>query len=284
VSTSEVEAIRTRYIDLLKRSILGHTYLDNELRIRYLKRCAAGEERYDPVVLRDIAQHDTEELIKVHMAIEAGNTIDLDVSGLPFAHTMIGRRRLENLEVCVRQIIADDIPGDLMECGVWRGGASAFMRGLLEAYQVPDRVVWVADSFAGLPPPTAPVDVADGRDISAEKAPSLVANLDTVMRTFDAYGLLDNRVRFIKGWFKNTLPRAPVERLALLRLDGDMYESTRDTLVALYDKVSPGGFVVIDDLFLPPCRQAVEEFRAERGIDEPTVEIDWTGAYWRKKQ
>jgi O-methyltransferase len=156
------------------------------------------------------------------------------------------------------------------------------MRGILEAFRVGDRTVWVADSFEGLPPPTASPDVALGHDISGGREPLLVASLETVKRTFDAYGLLDGQVKFLKGWFKDTLPSAPIERLAVLRLDGDMYESTRDALVALYDKVSPGGYIIVDDLFLPPCAQAIDEFRTTRGIADPIVTIDWAAGFWRK--
>jgi O-methyltransferase len=103
-----------------------------------------------------------------------------------------------------------------------------------------------------------------------------------VKRTFESYGLLDDRVRFLPGWFKDTLHAAPIERLALLRLDGDIYESTMDALVALYEKLVPGGYLIVDDFFVPTCKKAIEEFRAARGITEPIVTIDWAGAYWRK--
>jgi len=90
-------------------------------------------------------------------------------------------------------------------------------------------------------------------------------------------------VRFLKGWFRDTLPAAPIGKLALLRLDGDLYESTRDALHALYGKLSPGGFLLVDDYGdFPPCRKAVDEFRAEHRIDAPIVEVDWSGVYWRK--
>ncbi len=95
--------------------------------------------------------------------------------------------------------------------------------------------------------------------------------------------MLDEGVRFLKGWFKDTLPSAEAEAYAVLRLDGDMYESTMDALNALYPKLSPGGFLIVDDYgAVPACRQAVEDYRAVHGIDEPIIEIDWTGAYWRK--
>jgi hypothetical protein len=97
--------------------------------------------------------------------------------------------------------------------------------------------------------------------------------------------MLDDQVRFLKGWFSDTLPTAPVERLAIMRLDGDYYESTRDALANLYDKLSVGGFVIIDDYGEDSwtyCRKAVDEFRAERGIRDPLVRVDRPCSYWRK--
>jgi hypothetical protein len=107
-------------------------------------------------------------------------------------------------------------------------------------------------------------------------------DVDTVRRAFSSHGLLDDRVRFLKGWFKDTLHAAPIERLALLRVDGDLYSSTTDALEALYDRVVPGGFVIVDDYFLPNCRQAVDDFIVSRRLTEPIERADWTGIFWRK--
>src|SRR5205085_12029434 len=99
---------------------------------------------------------------------------------------------------------------------------------------------------------------------------------------FHKYGLLDEQVVFLKGWFKDTLPTAPIDTLAILRLDGDMYSSTMDALVHLYPKLSKGGFCIIDDYGLPACRQAVHAYRAQHHIQSEIREIDWTGSFWRK--
>jgi O-methyltransferase len=113
----------------------------------------------------------------------------------------------------------------------------------------------------------------------------LVVSLDDVRNNFARYGLLDDQVRFLVGWFSDTLPTAPVERLALLRLDGDLYESTIVALRSLYPKLSPGGYVIVDDWgAVPACKQAVTDFRLEAGIDDQIHEIDWTGAYWQRSR
>lgn len=199
------------------------------------------------------------------------------------AHSMIGQERMFNLRCLCEYAIVHDVPGDFIETGVWRGGASIMMRAVLAAYGVTDRKVWVADSFAGLPPPDAERYPHDAGDI-LYRAAQLAVSLEEVKRNFDLYDLLDDQVRFLKGWFKDTLHVAPIGPLAVLRLDGDLYESTMDALVALYDKVSPGGFIIIDDFALDMCRAAVEDFRAARNVREPIQEIDGFGVFWERKR
>ena len=94
--------------------------------------------------------------------------------------------------------------------------------------------------------------------------------------------MLDEKVVFLNVWFKDTLPHAPIEKLAILRLDGDMYESTIQALDTLYPKLSPGGFVIIDDYILIPCRKAVDDFRARNGIADIVEDIDGIALFWRK--
>ena len=198
------------------------------------------------------------------------------------AHTMIGLKRLDNLEFCIEQVVTNGVVGDFIETGVWRGGAAIFMRAVLKAYGVTDRYVWVADSFEGLPPPNTgkyPYDAGD----TLHEARELAVSLEEVKANFERYGLLDNQVRFLKGWFRDTLPAAPIERLAVLRLDGDMYQSTMDALVNLYPKLSEGGYVIVDDYgAIPACRQAVNDYRSANAITEEIHDIDWTGIFWQK--
>lgn len=100
-----------------------------------------------------------------------------------------------------------------------------------------------------------------------------------------ALWMLDDKVRFLKGWFKDTLPTAPIERLAILRLDGDYYESTMEGLTHLYEKLSVGGFAIIDDYGEDRwtyCAKAVDQFRSERGITDPLVRVDSRCYFWRK--
>jgi O-methyltransferase len=195
------------------------------------------------------------------------------------AETMIGLARLSNLQECVEQALEDGVPGDFIETGVWRGGACIFMRAILAAHDVTDRTVWVADSFKGLPRPDPryPVDRGDRHSLK----PELSVSLADVKRNFHRYGLLDGQVRFLEGWFEDTLSTNAIESLAVLRLDGDMYSSTIVALEALAPKVSPGGFVIVDDYTLPGARQAVLDYRAKHHTVDPILDIDGNGAYWR---
>jgi len=194
--------------------------------------------------------------------------------------TMIGAKRLDSLQACIETVLAEEVSGDLIETGVWRGGACIFMRGVLKAYGVTDRTVWAADSFEGLPRPARARYPADAGD-RHHAVRFLAVPLDQVQANFARYGLLDAQVRFLAGWFRDTLPAAPFTTLALARLDGDMYESTMDALVSLYPRLSPGAFVIVDDFALAGCRNAVLDFRAQRGIEDRIHEVDSTGIYWR---
>jgi hypothetical protein len=195
---------------------------------------------------------------------------------------MVGLKRLDNLQYCVEDVLARGVPGDLIETGVWRGGSTIFMRAILKVHGVTDRRVWVADSFAGLPPPDEARYPADRGD-QFYLSPELAISLEQVQANFERYNLLDEQVRFLKGWFSDTLPRAPIDALAVARLDGDMYGSTMDALTHLYPKLSRGGYLIVDDYgALPACRQAVHDYRDAHGITEEIVTVDWTGAYWQR--
>lgn len=204
------------------------------------------------------------------------------------ALTMCGMKKLNNVQFCVESCLQDTVPGDLVECGIWRGGASILMRGVLAAYGITDRTVWAADSFQGLPPPPpASVDEIFYTYPDVVKINHFAVDLDTVMSNFRRYGLLDEQVRFLPGWFKDTLPQSPIEKIAVLRLDGDYYDSTMDILVHLYPKLSVGGYVIIDDWGLDQIcgeKQAVIEYREAHGITDEVLEVDWQSSYWRKSR
>ena len=199
------------------------------------------------------------------------------------AETMIGMRRLTSLQQCVETVIAERVPGDLVECGVWRGGACILMRAVLAAYGDKTRSVWLCDSFAGVPPPDPENYAIDKWSQLFRFAPVLAVSQEQVKANFERYGLLDDQVRFVPGWFKDTLHDAPIESISVLRLDGDLYESTIEALDGLYPRLSPRGFCIIDDYNLAACRQAVTDYRETHGISAEIVDIDGSGVFWRKQ-
>jgi O-methyltransferase len=274
---SRETVLRRRYLDLMKSALVNLIYPEHELRLDLLER--EGPQPDLSRRLRDIRYTDPE----TFEALVAHKRDGRNWRGRAtrYSHTMVGLRRLENIEYCAARVFADGVAGDFLEAGVCQGGAAIFMRALQVAHGEERRLTWLADSFEGLPAPTLEQD--RGLDLHEAVQPWLAASLAAVQDNFRTYELLSNEVRFLPGWFADTLFDAPVGPLAILRIDADLYLSTRQALEALYDKVEPGGFVIVDDYHIfPPCRAAVDEFRAERGIADPIVRIDWTAVFWRK--
>jgi O-methyltransferase len=209
----------------------------------------------------------------------------------PEAETMIGLERLANLRKCCISVVRDGIPGDFCETGVWRGGACIYMRAVLEAMQETARNVWVCDSFEGLPKPTCAADRKLNKSGQMNmpgtlwRYKQLAVSLDEVRRNFARYGLLDDRVRFVKGWFGESLPRAPIQQLSVLRLDGDLYESTWDAMVNLYPKLSAGGYLIVDDYeSKDQCGRAIHDYRDGYGITDSIERIDGRGVFWQRSK
>lgn len=199
------------------------------------------------------------------------------------AETMVGLKRLKNLQECCTSAISNSVPGDFVETGIWRGGCGILMRAVLAAVGDVERRVWLFDSFEGLPKPDANSFPIDKDDQLWTFSAFLGVSLEQVKANFQRYELLDNRATFVKGWFRDTLPQADVNSISVLRLDGDMYESTWLVLSHFYPKISDGGFVIIDDYgAISACKAAVDDFRGKYSIHSPIIEIDWTGVFWRK--
>jgi O-methyltransferase len=272
VSSPADPALAARYIELLKGCLSRQLFIDEEPHDVDLD--AAGVNQLLPSLRANRWR-----------LVSIGGDPDRRLVGHdwpPFAETMIGNRRLDNLIECVTDVLSRDVPGDLIETGVWRGGSTILMRGLLAAWAEVGRRVWVADSFQGVPPPNAEHYPAD-REVRLDGIPVLEVSMQEVRENFARYGLLDDQVVFLPGWFKDTLASAPIDALSVMRLDGDLYESTMDALVALYPKLSVGGYVIVDDYGgIEACRQAVTDYRRGEGITDPVQTVDWTGVYWRR--
>lgn len=201
--------------------------------------------------------------------------------------SMIGLRRLDDLQACVESVVADQVAGDLIEAGSWRGGAAILMRATLDALGADDRTVWVADSFQGFP---APDPTADGADPDTELHMSaidfLASTVDDVTGYFKRFGYRRG-VQLVPGFFEETMDGLRGRDWSVLRLDADTYRATRLALEALYPGLAVGGYLVVDDYYHPylptSCRQAVDDFRAAHAISEPIEQIDWNGARWRRE-
>jgi O-methyltransferase len=267
----------TRYLDLLARCLTRDLFLDEEVRNVDLRTWPGGE----PEGLRALLREQRWRVVQPG-ADRAVRAVGSDWP--PAAETMVGLARLANVLDCTARALVDGVPGDLVETGVWRGGTAIYLRAILAALGDESRRVWACDSFQGLPEADAeryPIDVP----LRLHEHAALAVGVDAVRAAFERYGLLDDRVRFVEGWFRDTLPvlAGEIGPIAVLRLDGDLYESTIDALTHLEPLVSPGGFVIVDDYGgIDACRQAVTDHRAAQGIDADLHEVDWTAVWWRK--
>jgi O-methyltransferase len=267
------------YLDLLKKSLTRFLTDDGYLSLHYRTHGKVKDLTYK--LIENILNPFDLELVKHNQFKPEIRKVGKDWPAT--AETMIGLTRLDNIQELMLDVLKKDVEGDFIETGVWRGGATIFMRAVLKAYNIKNRAVWVADSFKGLPKLSRD---ADKDDVKAHlwTFPQLSVSLGDVRKNFSKYGLLDDQVKFLPGWFSDTLFHAPIKRLALIRLDGDMYESTMDALNALYPKLSVGGYLIVDDYCLPACRKAIKDFRKKVGIRDRIEKIDWASVYWKKSE
>jgi len=273
---------RDRYLWLLKRALTNLLYVENEQRL-WLLSGPGGPPALPPSqeTLRDLRYLNAESYASLVNAKQIGSIINREPGR--YSHTMIGIHGLCHIESLAEDIYRRGISGDFVDAGTCRGGTAIFMRALQVAHGADGRRVWVADSFTGVPASTAEPDLRNGLDLSTPRFPWLAASLESVRDNFATYNLLDGGVRFLAGLFADTLPSATIESIALLRIDADLYSSTRDVLEALYHRVSPGGAIIVDDYGgLAACREAVDMFRSQRGITAPLHRANWTIVHWRK--
>lgn len=258
--------------------------MNKELKLEFLKRILTDTVPSEPIreaYFKSGEIPEEETIIAISQApVEPKRLEGLDWPDR--AHTMIGVSRMNNLHCALDRIRQENIEGDFIETGVWRGGASIFISLYNSIYGM-DRKVFVADSFEGLPPPNVEKYPADQGD-SHHTIEYLKVSLDAVKNNFEVYDALNDDVVFLKGWFSDTLPdNNQIEKIALLRFDGDMYGSTMDVLKSLYHKVTSGGVIIIDDYCLPNCIKAVTDFRLDNNITEELIKIDSCGVFWIKK-
>ena len=262
---ADPEALRVAYLDLLKLSLCdlagAQTHSVNQLDDSRISASGVYSEQLpaDEMPLRAMGS-------------------DWPLSGL----TMVGLKRLDDLQECIEAVVADQVPGDVIEAGVWRGGASILARATLDTLGQGGRTVWVADSFKGLPPPD-PEAFPEDSQLDLSRLDYLSVPVDEVRGYFERFGL-DGGVEYVEGYFGDTLPELRGHPWSVIRLDGDSYEAIWAGLESLYPSLARGGYVIVDDyLLIREARAAVDEFREAHGITAPLKGIDWVGARWRRE-
>lgn len=199
------------------------------------------------------------------------------INGLDWnGYTMIGLRRLDNLEMCINSVIKNNVAGAIVEAGVWRGGACIFAAGVLKELEA-QKNIYVCDVFDDtFPKPQHECDEwTEKHDFSA-----LSVSLEDVKANFNKFELLTGNIIFKKGWFSDTL-KSITEPVSILRIDGDTYQSTMDTL-QLEKNIPPGGFIIMDDWAIEPSRNAFLDYFKDKGVNPDVITIDSLSVYWQK--
>jgi O-methyltransferase len=202
-------------------------------------------------------------------------------------YTRTSPERIFALCEAVSYIAAGEVPGDIVECGVWRGGSMMAAARTLSRLGDRGRHLYLFDTFEGMTPPgeqDVSFEGARAADLleasRKEDSYSLwcYSRLEEVKRVFDGIDYDGDQIHFVKGRVEETLPEHAPERIALLRLDTDWYESTRHELVHLFPRIVPGGVIIVDDYgHWRGARQAVDEYFQEQGIKLLLNRIDYTG-------
>lgn len=201
-------------------------------------------------------------------------------------------RSIENTEAAVRNVLRSKIPGDLVECGVFAGAHPAVMARLLMDAGVTTRKVHLFDSFKGIPFPSKE-DKGDvtkmlgpGRDGRLKSTGVSKCSIDTVRRNMNRLGINPALLVYHEGWFQKTMAAEAqsIDQIAVLRLDADLYESTKICLHQLYPKLSIGGWCIVDDYGLDGCRHAVDEYLSIIGEQPEIIKVpgEWSVVYWKK--
>ncbi len=296
----KIDAGVQRYLKLLKGALLDEHYLENELRIAHLLTCIEQGAEPSKLALRDPTRliritaehlHAAKRAGRVggaaigELGVEEGGTErDIEEITQYFPYTDMGRVRLDHLEGLLDQVRENRTPGDLVECGTGRGGGAIFLRGYLDAHEVADRTVWVADRFRAAPEPGSEDPSSTGATPGTVTGlPDLLPDLNIVRDGFARFDLFDDRVKFVQGDLDRTLPESGIGTIALLRIGSGLGNDAATVLDELYRHVAVGGFVIIDDHVDPEVAAAVDGFRTDRGVTEPVERIDWAGVWWQKQ-
>ncbi|MEO6629192.1 MAG: CmcI family methyltransferase, partial [Aquihabitans sp.] len=275
VLEGKADVQRRRYLELLKSALLDVHYLDNEVRVDYLANLPEGVEP-DVALLRDPARSMPFRYQPLSQARRAGRSTDGPRTSAFFPYTDMGRVALDHLEKVVGTLAQDPVDGDVVECGVGRGGGSIFLRGGLDAYELGERTVWVVDPFMA-----SDLDTPKTGDPLAARLARLRADLSQVRDGFEKFDLLTDGVRFVQGPYRESLGDAPVGPIAILRLGESLGAELPVVLTQLLPKVSQGGAVIIEGVGLPRIDALVSATLARLGVTAPIERVDWNTISWR---
>jgi len=270
---TEALATFTKVIDLNPSSVIAHNYLSH----LYWQ------------------QNDAQKSLQHHILAQSGhkilgspdNTEFQEIINAVRPYTLLSESRLLSLYSLAKQICLDDIPGNFVECGSYKGGSAALLAVIIKRYSLRPRLLYAFDTFEGMPDPSEadkhngiPANLT-GFGAGTLKAP-IAENLDVICQALE----IQDIVIAVQGLFAETLPKnkALVDDIALLHADGDWYDSTMDIFNTLYENVVPNGIIQVDDYgHWEGCRKAVHEFeRCQSGLFA-LRSIDATGVWFRKE-
>jgi O-methyltransferase len=271
----DLDELRSHHLELLKKFITRYDFDNQAYNVKVVERFPGKLSLLKPVRFLFPRNWTIARLISPPDLKIRENGQDWPIT----AESMIGLKRMNQFHEALDTVRNEKIHGDIVETGIWRGGAVIFAASYLNIYELSDRKVFGCDSFEGLPIPDEkyPVDKDDVHSL----IDTLRVSFNEVAHNFAKYNVDMTRVKLVKGWFKDTLPELDCESISILRLDGDMYSSTIEALDALYKKVTSGGYVIIDDYCLEGAKTAIYDYF--EGNQPDIVDIDGTGAYFRKK-
>jgi O-methyltransferase len=294
LKAENLNTLEDHYLSLIEKCRSGSIYFDDEVSSNYSFLVQQSCPQNLSAINHESLKHETIDSLRerylnlviqcINGTIYSDNQADPKINQIireKCRYTLLSLEPLHTLKRCMEAVEREQIPGDFVEAGIWKGGAVILMRAFLNAYQNTTRFVWGADSFAGFPASNH----SDAKVLNNQIYPWVVVEKEEVEKNFSRFELLDEQVRLVKGFFKDSLPKMPIQEIAVLRVDGDMYDSTMDILENLYPKLSIGGYVIIDDFgAFHGCDEAVTEYRKKNNITEPFYKQGFYGIYWKKEK
>lgn len=258
--------IKSTNLDKMRRKIFPF-YISDIILLSDLKL----EKNYNLIINsapRELSTNEKEFLLKYKKFVDSPNI-----------YSMCESKDIDQIKILLENIIRNNIPGCIVETGIWKGGMAMWMKAILMHHNN-NRNIYLYDIFGKFPPPSNPKDnyIHSITDVLFEHAPTVT----DVQHNFQKFGLFDSDIKFIIGDIINTVPQNQLDQIALLHCDSDYYESTKVVLENFYWKISKGGYIIIDDYnneYLA-CKQAVDEFRTKYNIYTPIIKISEGSVYW----